>query len=70
MADSRKTLIMKDPGKGNGADYIRPIACLNLLCKLFIGIISDITYDHLEANNLFPSEQRGGKRNSKGKKTD
>ena len=68
MVESRTTLIMKDPRKRNHADNFRPIACLNLLWKLLTGIVADKTYDHLEANKLFPSEQKGGKRNSKGTK--
>ena len=68
LVEGRTTLLMKDPTKGTEVGNYRPIACLNLLWKLLTGVISDKTYMHLENNNLFPNEQKGGKRKCQGTK--
>ena len=38
--------IMKDGEKGNVASNFRPVACLPLMWKIFIGILRDELYGH------------------------
>ena len=54
MVESRTVLIQEDARKGNAAGNYRPIACLNLLRKLLIGIITENVYDHLNQQKLLP----------------
>ena len=68
LVEGRTILVMKDSKKGTEVGNYRPIACLNLIWKLLTGIISDKTYDHLEENKLLPEEQKGSRRNAKGRK--
>ena len=49
-------------------DNFRPISCLPIMWKLATGIIADAMYDHLESSRLFPSEQKGCQRKSRGTK--
>ena len=46
----------------------RPITCLPLMWKLLTGILGDEIYQHLEERNLFPDEQKGCRRRSRGTK--
>ena len=50
-------LVLKDMEKGNIATNFRPITCLLLMWKLFIGMMGDELYEHLEEDNLLPDEQ-------------
>ena len=68
MARNRTVLIQKDVRKGNAVGNYRPIACLTLLLKLFIGIINEKVYDLLNQQNLPPEEQKGCRRITRGTK--
>ena len=68
MTVGRTSLFMKDPVKGTAADNYRPIACLPLMWKLLTGIFAEKMYQHLEANNLLPDEQKGCRKRSRGTK--
>ena len=58
MMESRSVLIQKDPTKGNVVGNYRPIACLNLLWKLLIGITTDKLYEHITNQDLLAEEQK------------
>ena len=64
----RTVLIQKDKGKGNISSNYRPITCLPLMWKLLTGMMNEKIHDHLDANNLIPKEQKGGRRKCKGTK--
>ena len=67
MTEGRTYLIIKDPNKSShDPSNYRPITCLPNIWKLTTGILADVIYDHLDTNNLFPEEQKGCKRNSRG----
>ena len=58
MVESRTVLIQKDQIKSNAVGNYRPIAYLNLLWKLLIGIITDTQYEYLENQDLLPEEKK------------
>ena len=66
---TRKTILcQEDPGKGNAVDYDRPSSSLPLMWKVMTGMIANSVYEYLEMYNLFPVEQKGYRRNSRGTK--
>ena len=65
---ARTVLIMKDIKKGNVASNYRPITCLPMMYKLLTGIIAEDLYSHIEDQQLFPDEQKGCKKRSRGTK--
>ena len=66
MTTGKTYLIQKDPKKGQVASNFRPITCLPIMWKLLTGIIADDIYQHLDLNGLFPDEQKGCKKDSRG----
>ena len=68
MTEARTVLIMKDIKKGNVASNYRPITCLPMMYKLLTGIIAEDLYSHIEDQQLFPDEQKGCKKRSRGTK--
>ena len=66
MTEARTVLIMK----GNVASNYRPtcITCLPMMYKLLTGIIAEDLYRHIEDQQLFPDEQKGCKKRSRGTK--
>ena len=68
LVASRTVLIQKDQNKGNAAGNYRPIACLNVIWKVFTGILSEKLYTHVESNGILPEEQKGCRRRSRGTK--
>ena len=68
MTKGRTSLILKDQSEGNIVSNFRPITCLPLMWKLLTGIIAEETYQHLQSNRLFPEEQKGCKKESRGTK--
>ena len=66
MTQGRTHLLIKDPAKGPLPGNFRPITCLPAMWKLFTGIMSDSIYSHLKDQHLFPTEQKGCKKNSRG----
>ena len=67
MMYGRTVPCQKDPVKGNPVESFRPIACLLLMWKLFIGI-SEGMYCFMEKENLIPEEKKGCRRKSSGTK--
>lgn len=41
-------LVVKDKEKGGDVSNFKPITCLPLIWKLFIGVLADTIYEHLE----------------------
>ena len=68
LTTGKTTLVMKDKDKGSQVTNFRPITCLPLVWKLLTGIIAEELYGHLEKEGLFPDEQEGGRRKSRGTK--
>ena len=62
----RTSLLKKDKGKGNVASNCRPITCLPLIWKLLTGVIADQIHAHLDQEKLFPEEQKGCRKGSRG----
>ena len=50
------------------ASNYRPITCLPMMYKLLTGIIAEYLYSHIEDHQLFPDEQKGCKKTSRGTK--
>ena len=68
MTYGRTVSCQKDAAKGNSVENFRPITCLPLMWKLLTGIVSEDIYCFMENENLFPEEQKGCRRNSRGTK--
>ena len=62
----RTSLLQKDKSKGNVASNYRPITCLPLMWKLLASVIADQIYTHLDQEKLFPEEQKGCRKGSRG----
>ncbi|XP_030752876.1 uncharacterized protein LOC115879951 [Sitophilus oryzae] len=61
-------LIMKDPQKGAIPSNYRPITCLPTTFKVLTGILGEAIYAHLTTNNLYPVEQKGSCKQTRGTK--
>ena len=68
MKKGRTILCPKDRTIGNAVENFRPITCLSLMWKLFSGVLLEKIYDHFEAQHLFPEEQKGCRKGSRGTK--
>jgi len=68
LVRGRTVLILKNPSKGNSPDNFRPITCLSVVWKLLTSIIYQKIYFHLHCSKLFPVEQKGCFRQSRGTK--
>ena len=68
MTYGRTVLCHKDAAKGNSVENFRPITCLPLMWKLLTGIVSEDIYCFMENEHLFPEEQKGYRRKSRGTK--
>ena len=66
MNKGRTILCPKNPTIGNAVENFRPITYLPLMWKLFSGVLSERIYDLLEAEQLFPEEQKGCRKGSRG----
>ena len=64
----RTVLIQKDRTKGTVASNYRPITCLPLMWKLLTGTLAEKVYHHLLVNEVFPDEQKGCRKRSRGTK--
>ena len=62
----RTTLIQKDPNKGTAPNNYRPITCLPTIWKILITQIREAIYYSLRSRGLFPDEQKGCCKGSKG----
>ena len=68
MGTGRTVLIMKEKMKGAVVENYRPITCLPTMWKLFSSIVAEEVYRHLEEHSLWPVEQKGCKKVSRGTK--
>ena len=66
LTRGRNSLLQKDKSKDNVASNYRPITCFALMWKLLTGIIADQIYAHLDQEKLFPDEQKGCRKGSRG----
>ena len=64
----RAVLCKKDVAKVNSVENFRPITCLPLIWKLLSGIASEDIYCFMENQKLFPEQQKGCRRKSRGTK--
>ena len=65
LAISRTILQPKNVNTDMAKNY-RPIACLNIMYKLYTGIINQFIGEHCRSNSIITVEQAGGKRGSWG----
>ena len=66
MTKGRITLIQKDPNKGTAPNNHRPITCLPMMWKISIAQIREEIYYSLISRGLFPEEQKGCCKGSRG----
>ena len=59
MTKGRITLIQKDPNKGTAPNNYRPITCLPMMRKILTAQIREEIYYSLTSRRLFPDEQKG-----------
>ena len=57
-----KTQLLPKNEETHIAKNYRPIACQNIMFKLYTGCINVFLQDHCEVNNIITTEQAGGKR--------
>ena len=58
---ARTALLPKSQDTKNAKNY-RPIACLNIVYKLYTSCLNIFLQNHCEVNEIITSEQAGGKR--------
>ena len=58
-----KTVLLPKNAETQVAKNYRPIACLNIMYKLYTSCLNMFLCDHCEINNIITSEQAGGKKN-------
>ena len=58
LTKGRAALLQKNKSKGNIASNYRPIACLPLMWKLLMGVITDQIYGYLVQQQLLREEQK------------
>ena len=66
MTKGRTTLIQKDPRKGIAPNKYRPINCLPMMGKIITAQIREEIYYSLTSCSLFPEEQKGCRKGSRG----
>ena len=66
MTEGRTTLIQKDPNKGTAPNNYRPITCLQMMWKILTAQIWEEIYYSLTSLGLFPDEQKGCCKGSRG----
>ena len=66
MAKGKTTLIQKDPSKGTAPNNYRPIICLPMMWKILTAQIREEIYYSLISCGLFPDEQKGCRKGSRG----
>lgn len=62
MAKARTVLTPKNKQTSIPKNY-RPIACLNIMYKIFTGCVNLFLCDHCDTNNVITVSQNGGKKN-------
>ena len=66
MTKGRTTLIQKNPSKGAAPNNYRPITCLPMMWKILIAQMREEIYYSLTSRGLFPGEQKGCCKGSRG----
>ena len=66
MTKERTTLIQKDPYKGTAPNHYRPITCLPMMWKILTAQMREEIYHSLPSRGLFPDEQKGCCKRSRG----
>ena len=66
MTKGKTTLIQMDPSKGTAPNNYRPITCFTTMWKIFIAQIRQEIYYSLTSRRLFPDEQKGCRKWSRG----
>ena len=66
MTKGKTTLIQKDPSKGTAPNNDRPITCLPMMRKILTAQIRKEIYYALLSCGLFPDEQKGCRKGSRG----
>ena len=66
MTKGKTTLIQKDPSKGTAPNNYRPITCLPMMWKILTAKIREEIYYSLTSRGLFPDEQKGCRKGSRG----
>ena len=66
MTKGKTTLIQKDPSKGTAPNNYRSINCLPMMWKILTAQIREKIYDSLTSRGLFPEEQKGCRKGSRG----
>ena len=66
MTKGKTTLIQKDPRKGTAPNNYRPITCLPMMWKILTAQIREKIYYSLTSHGLFPDEQKGCRKGSRG----
>ena len=61
-----RPLIQKDPSKGNVPNNYRPITCLPMMWKILTAQLGEKIYSSLTNRGLFPDEQKGCRKVSRG----
>ena len=67
MTKGKTTLFQKDPSKGTAPNNYRPINCLPMMWKLLTAQIRENIYYSLTSRRLFPDEQKGCHKGSRGR---
>ena len=66
MTKGKTTLIQKDPSKGTAPNNYRLITCLPMMWKILTAQIREKIYYFLTSRGLFPDEQKGCRKGSRG----
>ena len=66
MTKGKTTLTPKDPIKRTAPNHYRPITCLPMMWKILTAQIREEIYYSLTSHRLFPEEQKGCRRGSRG----
>ena len=66
MTKGKTTLTQKDPSKGTAPHNYRPIASLPMMWKILTAQIREKIYYSLTSRGLFPGEQKGYYKGSRG----
>ena len=66
MSKGKTTIIQKDPSKGTAPSNYRPITCLPRMWKILTAQIREEIYYSLTSSGLFPDEQKGCRKGSRG----
>ena len=66
ITKGKTTLIQKDPSKGTAPNNYRPITCLQMIWKILTAQIGENIFYSLTRHGLFPDEQKGCRKGSRG----